>query len=85
VHRSLSSRCRASLFAALAVSACSRSSSDQARDAEGEVRSWDATLRLMAESEAAGALPKPFAAELRRAIAMGKAQAETKLEKARSR
>jgi hypothetical protein len=64
-------------FAALAAS-CGRSPAARAEEARAKLSSWDATLELLAQERAAGAVPERFAEQVRRADEeeRGKAQAE---------
>jgi hypothetical protein len=64
------------------LTACGRSAADQARQAAAEVRSWDATLDLVARQRASGSLPQQFAQQVRRRALEGRAQAEAKRRKA---
>jgi hypothetical protein len=64
------------------LTACGPSAADQARQAATEVRSWDATLELVARQQADGSLPQQFAQQVRRRALEGRAQAEAKRRKA---
>ena len=63
---------------------CARSPSDKAREAVTEIRSLDATLRLIDTAAVVGAIPEHFAEDAREALAEGRAQAQAKLEQARA-
>jgi hypothetical protein len=64
------------LFAA--NSGCARSS-EKVRKAAETLRSWDATLALLAEEAARGAAPPGYAAQLRQVAAEERSRAQARL------
>jgi hypothetical protein len=74
---------RLALLGALAaVSACGKSPEARAREAATTLRSWEATVRLVQEERARGALPAEFAGQVGRAAEQGRRKAEQQLRKA---
>jgi hypothetical protein len=70
-------------LAAFAMS-CRRSPAAKAEEAKTELSSWDATLELLAQERAAGALPERFAEQVRRAAEEGRRKARMQLREARA-
>lgn len=64
--------------AAAAAMGCSGSSSEA--KAAQTVRSWDATLDLLEQAEASGAVPKGFGRQVRQAAEQEQARAREKLQ-----
>ena len=60
------------------------SSEKKAQDGRAQLVSWNATLRLLARERSRGALPEPFAQQVRRAAAAARDRAEAQLRQARS-
>ena len=67
-------------FAAALLAACAQSPADKTREAEMELRSWEASLHLLHDAEAGGAIPRRFAAEARRTLERERERAEAKRE-----
>jgi hypothetical protein len=68
-------------LAALAAS-CGRSPAAKAEEARTKLGSWDATLELLAQERAGGALPERFAEQVRRAALEERRKAQAQLREA---
>jgi hypothetical protein len=66
----------------LALASCGRSAESKAREAQAQLRSWDATLELTEHERARGAIPEGFAAQVRRAGDEERPKLEAQLRKA---
>jgi hypothetical protein len=69
----------------LLLAACGRSPASKAQEATETLRSWNATLELLARERGRGAIPEHFADQVRRAAREGRRQAEAQLREARGR
>jgi hypothetical protein len=67
-------------FAAALLAACAQSPADKTREVEMELRSWEASLHLLDDAEASGAIPRRFAADARRTLEQERDRAEAKRE-----
>jgi hypothetical protein len=67
-------------IAAALLAACTQSPADKAREAAMELRSWEASLQLLDDAEAGGAVPIRFAADARRTLEQERDRAEQKRE-----
>jgi hypothetical protein len=65
-------------FAALAAS-CGRSPAAKADEAREKLSSWDATLELLSQERAGGAVPERFAEQVRRAAEEERRKAQLQL------
>jgi hypothetical protein len=75
---------RIALFAIcyLCAAACHRSPAAKVEEARATLRSWDATLDLLARERARGAVPERFAEQVRRAAEQERHKAESQLREA---
>ncbi len=72
------------LSSLLLLAACGRSPASRAQAATEQLRSWSATLVLLARERGRGAVPEQFAEQVRRAATQGQRQAEAQLREARA-
>jgi len=63
------------LVAAAFASACTKSPEARARQAASALASWEATVHLLEEQRARGALPEQFVRQVRRAAADAREEA----------
>src|SRR5205814_2140888 len=73
---------RLMLTATLGLAACGRPPAQQADEAKQKLRSWDATMALLEQERAGGALPEEFAQQVRRAAGEERRKAQAQLRKA---
>ena len=69
----------------LLFAGCGRSASGTMERATAELHSWEATLTLLEQAEARGAVPAEFARQLRQAAAEERRKAEVQREAVGSR
>jgi hypothetical protein len=74
--------CGLALVGAGLLGGCARSPAAQAREAATALASWEATVRLLQEQRARGAVPEPYARQVIRAAEEGRAQAKAQLRAA---
>jgi hypothetical protein len=67
---------------ALGLAACSRSPAKEAEQARQKLQSWEATMELLEQKRASGAVPEEFAEQVRRAAGEERRKAESQLRKA---
>lgn len=63
------------------LTACSKSPADQAKTARTALASWQATVRLLADQQARGAVPEVYARQVRRAAEEAQDKARAQLRK----
>jgi hypothetical protein len=68
--------------AALGLAACGRPPAKKAEEARQKLESWDATMELLEQERASGAVPEEFAEQVRRAAGEERRKAESQLRKA---
>jgi hypothetical protein len=78
-------RCGLTLAGVVLLTGCSKSSAEQAKEAETTLASWKATVQLLGEQQGRGAVPQVYARQVRRAAEEARAQAAADLRKAGSR
>jgi hypothetical protein len=66
------------------VFGCGKSPADRTQAAETTLASWEATLRLLQQQQARGAVPEVYARQVRRAAGEARAKAAAQLRDARS-
>jgi hypothetical protein len=76
--------CGLTLAGVVPLTGCSKSPSDQAKDARTTLASWNATVRLLEEQEARGVVPEVYARQVRRAAVEARDKAKAKLQQASS-
>jgi len=64
------------------VTSCAKSPEAKAKEASAQLASWQATLRLLEEQRARGAVPERYARQVARAVEQGRAQALGRLRAA---
>ena len=67
--------CGLTLGGAALITACTRSSEAKAKEAVTTMASWQATVRLLEEQRARGALPEQYVRQVLRAAAEARAKA----------
>jgi len=77
--------CGLTLAGGVSLAGCSTSPAEQASQARTTLASWDATVQLLEEQEARGAVPQVYARQVRRAAEEARAKASAQLRKAGSR
>ena len=82
--RRVSLLCGLTIAGVVPLTGCGKSSAEQAKDAATTLASWNATLHLLEEQEARGAVPRVYARQVRRAADEGRAKASAQLRKAGS-
>ena len=68
--------------AAIGLAACGRPPATQAEEARKKLLSWDATMELLEQERASGAVPQEFAEQVRHAAGEERRKAESQLRKA---
>jgi hypothetical protein len=76
--------CGLTLAAEAALAGCRKSPADQAKDAATTLASWEATLHLLEQQQARGAVPEAYARQVRRAAEEARTQAQAKLRESSS-
>ena len=76
--------CGLTLLGVVLLNGCSKSPAEQAKEAKTTIDSWRATVRLLEEQQAHGAVPQAYARQVRRAAEEAQAQVEVELRKAGS-
>jgi hypothetical protein len=71
-------------LAGVLLSGCGKSPADQAKAAATSLASWDATVRLLEQQQARGAVPEAYARQVRRAAEEARTKAQAKLRESRS-
>jgi len=77
--------CGLTLAGVVSLAGCGKSPAEQASQARTTLASWDATVQLLEEQEARGAVPQVYARQVRRAAEEARAKASAQLRKAGSR
>jgi hypothetical protein len=66
------------------LSGCGKSPADQAKAAATSLASWEATVRLLEQQQARGAVPEAYARQVRRAAEEARTKARAELRESRS-
>ena len=71
--------CGLTLVGVVPLAGCGKSPADQAKDARTTLASWTATVRLLEEQQARGAIPEVYARQVRRAAREARDKAAAQL------
>ncbi|HKU59958.1 MAG TPA: hypothetical protein VJQ44_01980 [Gemmatimonadales bacterium] len=76
--------CGLTLVGVVSLAGCSKSAAEQAKAAKTTLDSWQATVQLLEQQQARGAVPDVYARQVRRAAGEARDEAAAQLRKARS-
>ena len=76
--------CGLTLAGVASLAGCGKSPADQAKAAKTTLDSWQATVQLLEQQQARGAVPDVYARQVRRAAEEARDKAAAQLQKARS-